>query len=85
MEMAERIESRGRLKIDLLINNTNLAEETTPEMIEEGEKTVLTCAERMRISRVLTCGKHDLLARCRLSTEPIGLVRHMVPEWMEET
>ena len=39
-DMARRIENRGRLRIDLLINNTNLADETTPEMIEKGEKTV---------------------------------------------
>ena len=38
LDLAQRIQNRGRLKIDLIINNTNLADETTTEMIEEGEK-----------------------------------------------
>ena len=34
LDLAERIRKRGRLEIDILINNTNLADETTPMMIE---------------------------------------------------
>lgn len=35
-EMMERIEYRSRLKVTHLIDNTNLADETTPETLSEG-------------------------------------------------
>lgn len=79
-----RIENRGRLQVDLLINNTNLADRTTPEMIESGEKTVLRCAEKLGIPRVITTGKKEILQRCRLETPVMDIRRYMVPEWMEE-
>ena len=84
LDLAERIQNRGRLKIDLLINNTNLAGETSPEMVERGEQTVLRCAERMRVSRVCTTGKKTVLDRCRLRTPAMTIERYMVPEWMVE-
>ena len=68
MDLALRIQSRGRLKIDMLINNTNLADETTPEMIEQGEKTVLECAKELDGIPVITAGKQDVLDECRLVT-----------------
>ena len=83
LDLALRIQSRGRLKIDLLINNTNLADETTPEMIEEGEKTVLECAGALDGIPVITAGKEDILKKCRLSTPIYTVRRYMKPEWME--
>ena len=82
LDLAGRIQKRGRLEIDILINNTNLADETTPMMIENGEKTVLRCAEKMGVKRVITAGKTDILNRCRLQTPLLSIERYMVPEWM---
>jgi hypothetical protein len=84
IDLAERIEARGRLKIDLMINNTNLADQTTAEMVEQGEETVLACAARMGIGRVITAGKRIVLEKCRLKTETMTVERYMVPEWMVE-
>ena len=84
LDLAGRIANRGRLPIDVLINNTNLADRTTPEMVEAGEKTVLACAERLGIRRVLTAGTEEILAACRLNTPVMAVKRFMVPEWMEE-
>lgn len=84
LDLAERIQNRGRLKIELLINNTNLAGETTPDMVEQGEETVLRCADRLRIGRVCTSGVKNILDRCRLQTPVMFLERYMVPEWMME-
>ena len=84
LDLAERIENRGRMKTDLLINNTNLSEETTPEMVEKGEETVLRCAERMKVQRVCTTGKKEILAQCRLRTPVLPIRRYMMPEWMVE-
>ena len=82
LDLARRIESRGRLQIDLLINNTNLANETTSEMVERGEKTVLRCAEVLGIRHVVTTGKKEVLKQCRLQTPQTAIERYMVPEWM---
>ena len=84
IDLAVRIENRGRLKIDLLLNNTNLADRTEPGMIENGERIVLECAERMHVSRVMNAGLPDVLKRCRLQCPSLEVRRHMKPEWMEE-
>ena len=83
IDLAERIENRGRLKIDAIINNTNLADQTEPDMVEAGEKTVLECAERMGIRLVITAGKQEVLDRCTLVTPTLAVRRYMAPEWME--
>jgi len=84
LDLAERIMNRGRLRTDLLINNTNLADQTTAEMVETGEKTVLECARRLNIERVCTAGKKEVLDRCRLQTPTLEIRRYMAPEWMED-
>lgn len=84
LDLANRIESRGRLRIDLLINNTNLANETTPEMVENGEKIVLRCAESLGIRQVVTTGKKEVLEQCKLKTPQAAIERYMVPEWMAD-
>ena len=81
-ELAERIENRGRLKIDILINNTNLAGQTTAQMIESGEETVLRCAEQLEVSQVFSSGTAEVLAHCRLRTPTLPVRRYMAPEWM---
>lgn len=83
LDLAGRIGARGRLGIDLLVNNTNLADRTEPEMVEAGEKTVLACAEKMGIQRVITVGEKSILEQCRLQTPWMEIERRMVPEWME--
>ena len=84
IDLANRIQNRGRLKIDMLINNTNLADRTEPEMIENGEKITLECAQRMGITDAMTAGKEEILQRCRLHTPVLKIRRYMKPEWMEE-
>lgn len=84
IDLAERIQARGRLKIDVMINNTNLADQTEPGMIEAGERTVISCAKRLGVPQVITSGKKELLERCRLSTPTVVVRRYMAPEWMEE-
>ena len=84
IDLAQRIESRGRLKIDLLINNTNLADETTPAMVEQGERIVLRCGERLGIQEICTAGKKEILAQCTLQTPTMEMKRYMKPEWMED-
>ena len=84
IDLAERIQNRGRLKIDMLINNTNLADLTEPEMVENGERITMLCAERLGIDEMITAGKQKLLDRCRLKTPTMTIRRYMAPEWMEQ-
>ena len=83
IDLAERIGNRGRLKIDVLVNNTNLADRTEPAMVEDGEKTVLYCAKKLGITEIVTTAKPDVLDKCRLTTPVFPIKRYMAPEWME--
>ena len=84
IDLAERIQNRGRLKIDMMINNTNLADMTEPGMIEKGEEITLRCAEKLGVTEVITAGKNETLAKCRLKTPVLQIRRYMAPEWMEQ-
>lgn len=83
-ELAQRIQNRGRLKIDVLINNTNLADMTEPQMIENGEEITLACAEAIGASEVITAGQEEILKQCSLHTPVLAIRRYMAPEWMEK-
>ena len=84
IDLAERIQSRSRMKIDMLINNTNLADETTPEMVAEGERIVAACAGKMGITSVADAAKPEILEQIRTVLPVIPVRRYMAPEWMEE-
>ena len=84
LDLAGRIGARGRLGMDGLVNNTNLAQRTTPEMVERGEEILLACARKTGVDRVITAGMPGVLKNCTLKTPWIGIERKMVPEWMEE-
>jgi len=84
IDLAERIQNRGRLRIGMLINNTNLADMTEPGMIENGEEITLICAEKLGVSDVITAGKEQILKECRLRTPTFTIRRYMAPEWMEQ-
>ena len=83
-EMGERIMQRGRLGIDLLINNTNLADLTEPDMLRAGHEEVVKAAAMLGVERIVTAGTASLLAKCRELPEPFVIRRHMTPEWMED-
>lgn len=83
-EMGRRIALRGRMAIDVLINNTNLAAQTEPSMLRAGHAEVMKAAALLGVRRVVTAGQAPLLAQCPELPEPFPITRHMAPEWMEE-
>ena len=83
-EMGQRIMQRGRLTLDLLINNTNLSDLTEPDMLRAGHKEVAKAAAMLGVKRVITAGTASLLANCPDLPEPLVIRRHMAPEWMED-
>ena len=84
LDLAARIQARSMLQIGVLINNTNLADQTTSEMVEEGEQLICSCAERMHINTVITAGMPEVLSCTRSKVPVMPVRRYMVPEWMEE-
>ena len=84
VELAQRIAARGRLRIDSIINNTNLAGETTPEMLRQGHQVVARAAEICGVDRVETCAMAEVLSQCTELPNPMPMVRYMAPEWMED-
>lgn len=83
LDLAERIGKRGRLGTDGLINNTNLADQTEPEMLEWGEGIVSECAREMGARFVLNTGERRILDQCGLRFPRMEIERRMIPEWME--
>ena len=83
LDLAERIGKRGRLGTDGLINNTNLADQTEPEMLEWGEGIVSECAREMGTRIVLNTGERRILDQCGLRFPRMEIERRMIPEWME--
>lgn len=83
-EMAERIIQRGRLFIDLIVNNTNLADLTEPDMLRAGHEEIQKTAAMLGVGRIITAGTAALLRQCPELPEPLVIRRHMAPEWMED-
>ena len=82
-DLAERIQNRSRMKIDMMINNTNLAGLSTAEMIENGEKITAACAQKLDVSCVVSAGMPGIIDEARCDSPKMSIRRHMVPEWME--
>ena len=83
-ELAARIASRGRLPIDLLINNTNLADRTDADMLRRGEAVVREAAGLLGVGATLTAGTAELLDQCPECAGRVEIRRFMAPEWMED-
>ena len=79
LDLAERIGKRGRLGTDGLINNTNLADQTEPEMLEWGEGIVSECAREMGTRIVLNTGERRILDQCGLRFPRMEIERRMIP------
>ena len=83
-EMGQRISQRGRLGVDVLINNTNLADLTEPDMLRAGHEEIARAAAMLGVKRIITSGTASILAQCPELPEPLILRRYMAPEWMED-
>lgn len=80
-ELAERIMARARMRVDMLINNTNLADHTTRELLLRGEETVRAAAKLLGVNRVISLGMESVIED---APDRAALRRYMAPEWMED-
>lgn len=83
--LARDMETRGRVHIDALINNTNLLLETTAQLVAKGGAIVAQAAQELGVGveftmapRNLTCEVASLLGA---PVMPIDV--HMRPEWLD--
>ncbi|MBP3454124.1 MAG: ParA family protein [Clostridia bacterium] len=79
VDLAQRIAARGRMNIDVIINNTNLADQTEPEMLAAGHQVAVEAAKLLGVSRVVDVAMPQLGVK-----EALPLTRHMAPDWMED-
>lgn len=84
VDLARRIENRGRLRLDMIVNNTNLADQTTADMLISGTLTVKEAARQLQCTEVWNAGASAILTEAGLDSRGIEVTRMMVPEWMEE-
>lgn len=82
-ELGRRIEQRGRMRVDVVINNTNLADCSTPEMLLQGHEVACGAARLLGVDCVVDAGMPELLRQTGL-TDGLPVARYMKPEWMEE-
>ena len=82
-ELGRRIEQRGRMRVDVVINNTNLAGHTTAEMLTMGHEVACGAARLLGVECVVDAGMPELLRQSGLP-DGLSVVRRMKPEWMEE-
>jgi len=86
IEMLAAIESNSRLKVTGLINNTNLAKETSVQDILEGQAVVEEVARRLNLPIRMISGKKELLDRLpeEMRAAAFPIKRFMKPLWEEE-
>ncbi|MBQ6398965.1 MAG: hypothetical protein IJI21_02485 [Clostridia bacterium] len=84
LDLAERIQARGRLKLDMLINNTNLADQSDGKMLLAPSGMLRECARELDIPRFVFCGTDSIIREAGLGEEAMVISRKMVPEWMRE-
>lgn len=86
-QMAREMEERGRVKIDALINNTNLSTLTTAELVACGAETVHEAAAMLGIPMEFTMARRDLYEQVKaLGVEnvmPIDIYTR--PEWLGDS
>jgi len=59
--MISEIQESSKIKIDILVNNTNLLDATTPDVIAEGSSIIKKVSERISVPLKLVCGMKDVL------------------------
>lgn len=59
--MINEIQGSSKIKIDILVNNTNLLGATTPDVLIQGSKIIKEVSERISVPLKLVCGMKEVL------------------------
>ena len=86
VSMCRQIEERARIKVNWLINNTNLAEETTPEIVLDGQKIIEEAGSALDIPVRCIAATQPVLAKLGCTALPLWEVTiYMRPGWLQGT
>lgn len=82
-EMIRDIEDSSRLKVDWLVNNTNLLGETTPEVIREGGEIIEKVSEKLGIPVGFISGMAPVLDRPGewIVSDKLYMEKHILLPW----
>lgn len=89
VEMVRSLESSCRLKVSVLVNNTNVARDTTVDMILEGQKIVEDAANKLSIEVSQIGVLENLMERLpkefsdKYKDKIIPVTLHMRKDWMD--
>ncbi len=85
IDLMVRVSARGRMTFTGLVNNTNLAEETTVEMLLEGQKMVEEVAKKTGVPQVMIAGEKAALDKMpsQYASLLFPIERVMKPQWMD--
>jgi hypothetical protein len=85
LEMMARIEAKGRLGVFGLINNANLASETTSALLAQGDEVLREVAAKKGAPIAFLSGKEAVLAGVEPSLlgERLPIEIRMRPEWLD--
>ena len=85
--MLEDIQFKSRLKIDRLINNTNMARNTTVDDLIYGQKIVEEISVKYSIPLQYISGKPEILAQLPsyITTARLPINIYMRPDWLDDT
>jgi hypothetical protein len=85
VQMVRDMESRGRIHVNSLVNNTNLSRETTAEQIATGADITRRAAELLGIPMEFTCARRDLCPALEAfgfpNVEPLDIYTHN--DWID--
>lgn len=84
-EMIAIIEDGANIKVTKLVNNSNLLEETTPEIIQEGNRIIAQVSEKTGIPIVITAGMEEVVSKMENSdmgnTEILSMRKQIHLPW----
>lgn len=84
-EMIAIIEDGANIKVTKLVNNSNLLEETTPEIIQEGNLIISQVSEKTGIPIAITAGMEEVISKMKNSdmgnTEILSMRKQIHLPW----
>ena len=85
IEMMRQIERNSRLRVSAFIHNTNLARQTEPALIEQGEELVAELTRQTGIPKKCTAVLESLAGSVQVEGEVLPIHLYMRPAWLDET
>ena len=83
-EMFGLVAARARLTPDALVNNTNLQQQTTPEVLAQGHAIVCQAAQTLGVPVAFASGLEGMQSALPPGTPYFAFEPVMLPEWMED-